>query len=235
MGTYGDMQQRIADELGSRTDLLQVTSGLSTALPPILAAIQTAIAKWAATKFYFNEIREANIFNTAQGQEFYGDDTTPISNALIATMAHFDKVTVEVTGNRYTLNPRTYQYLEDISVNPIVYGQPVDYAYYGEQLRLYPIPDGSYPITLSGIYNLTPLVLTTDSNAWTNDAEALIRCTAKEDIYTNVLRNPDMADKMSVQIYGDLRFPGKPGYLYDLKAQGTRRIAQSGRIRPTYF
>ena len=220
MTTYGDMQARIADELGGRTDL-------SAQIP---LAIQTAIAKWERERFYFNELRAANAFRTAQGQEFYG----AADYAPLATIAHLDKVAILVSGNRYTLAPRLAQYLEDVSVNPSVQGQPIDYAYYAEQLRLYPIPDNAYAISLLGTTRFSALVNPGDSNPWTLDAEALIRCEAKMDLYENTLQQPDLADRMRLLIHGDPSKPGHRGYLYALKAETARRAAV-GRTRPSYF
>lgn len=218
--TYGDLQNRIADELGGRSDLAA----------NIQLAIQTAIAKWERERFYFNEFRAANAFNTAKGQEFYGaSDYAPL-----ATIAQLDRVTVLVSGNRYTLNPRTAPYLEDVSVNPSVQGQPTDYAYFAEQLRLYPIPDAAYPVSLLGTTRFAALVNVADSNAWTVDAEALIRCEAKMDLYENTLQAPDLADRMRLLIHGDPGKPGHRGYLTALKAETARRAAL-GRTRPSYF
>jgi hypothetical protein len=235
MTSYADMQNRIADELGARADLLVPTPGSNTALGPIPAAIQTAIARWERQHFYFNELRQANAFTTAQGQEFYGAATAPVAAALIASLAQLDKATITVSGNRYTLNPRTNQYLEDVSVNPAVLGQPIDYAYFAEQLRLYPIPDNAYPIALLGTERLPPLVNPGDTNSWMTDAEALIRTEAKLDLYENTLHDAAMADRMRRLIHGDPPVPGARGYLFDLKAETARRIPEGGRIRPTYF
>jgi hypothetical protein len=220
MATYGDMQARIADELGGRSDLAS----------QIPLAIQTAIAKWERERFYFNELRTANAFSTVKGQEFYG----AADCAALASLAHLDRVTILVAGNRYTLNPRTAQYLEDLSVNPLVQGQPIDYAYYGEQLRLYPIPDGAYPLTMLGTARFAALANAGDANAWTNDAEALIRCEAKMDLYENTLQAPELADRMRLLIHGDPSKPGHRGYVYALKAETARRAAV-GHIRGSYF
>lgn len=220
MTTYADLQARIADELGGRSDLAA----------QIPLAIQTAIAKWERERFYFNELRAAAAFNTVAGQEFYGS----ADYAPLATIAHLDKVTILVSGNRYTLAPRLAQYLEDISVNPVVRGQPVEYAYYAEQLRLYPIPDNAYAVSLLGTTRFPALANAGDNNPWTLDAEALIRCEAKTDLYENTLQQPDLADRMRVLIHGDPTKPGHRGYLYALKAETARRGAV-GHTRPSYF
>ncbi|WP_217589739.1 hypothetical protein [Burkholderia sp. GbtcB21] len=207
--SYGDMQTRIADEI-LRSDL---TSQIQN-------AIQTAIKQYERIPFYFNQIRQEAAFFTAQGQEFY----TSANSALIAQMVTLNRVTVTVSGNRYSLNPRTPEYLEDTSVNPIVLGQPVDYAYFAEQLRFYPIPDNAYSVALSGIYRLFTLANSSDTNPWTSDAELLIRSRAKYELALHVLRDADMATLMKAS---------ELEALSDLRGETIRRTPR--RIRPTYF
>ena len=220
MPTYFDLQARVADELGGRADLAA----------QIQLAIQTAIAKWERERFYFNELRAANAFSTVKGQEFYG----AADYAPLATIAHLDRVVILISGNRMALTARSAAYLEDVSINPGVQGQPIDYAYYAEQIRLYPIPDNAYAVTLLGTTRFAPLVNAADSSAWTNDAEALIRCEAKADLYENTLQAPELADRMRLLIHGDPAKPGHRGYLYALKAETARRAASS-RLTPSYF
>lgn len=207
--SYGDLQNRIADEL-VRTDLTT----------QIQNAIQTAIKQYERVPLYFNQLRQEAAFSTVHGQEFYSSAASP----LIASMVTLERVTVTVSGNRYTLNWRTPQYLEDTSVNPIVYGQPVDYAYYAETLRFYPIPDNSYPIALTGIQRLFTLQNATDTNAWTSDGELLIRSRAKFELATHVLRDADLAASMKA---------AELDALSDLRGETMRRTPR--RIRPTYF
>ena len=60
MATYGDLQNRIADELGGRSDLLANSSGLSSS--PIQLAILDAVSFWADNRFFFDEYRTAAAF-----------------------------------------------------------------------------------------------------------------------------------------------------------------------------
>lgn len=221
--TYGQMQSTIAYELGGRSDLTT----------QIQNAIQTAVAKWERVRFYFNEINDINGFSTVTGQEYYGAS----DYALIGTMAHIDKLHALVSNNRYTLEPRTWQYIEDTAVNPSSFSPPSglsDYCYYAKKIRFYPIPDGVYPITLSGTQRLSALVNSGDSNAWTQDAEALIRCEAKLDIYLNVIKNAEKAQSMKLQIYGDPSQPNSVGYLDAIQGETFKRQAVP-RVRATYF
>ena len=160
-------------------------------------------------------------------------------NAAIATLPKIDKIHILVNSNRYTLYARTWQYLEEISVNPaVVTSIPIDYAYFAEQIRIYPIPDGAYPLTFNANQRLTALVNPADTNAWTQDAFDLIRSQAKLNLAQEVLHDADLAAECKTAIYGDPRsIMGQQqsrGYLYALKAESTRRTGQ-GMIRPSYF
>src|ERR1700741_1945577 len=97
--TYGGLQNRIADELGARTDLLTPLAGSNLTLSPIQNAIQSAIAKWEREPFYFNELFDQNWFSTVVGQEIY----TTADQAQIKTMAKITKLTAIVNANRYTI------------------------------------------------------------------------------------------------------------------------------------
>lgn len=226
--TYQQLQQQIADELGDRQDLLAPLSDSGLSLSPIQNAIQSAIAKWEREPFYFNELYGQNLFNTVAGQEFYGVN----DNGVIAASPDLIRLHVLIGNNRYPLYVRTWQYLEDTSVNPNVTGQPIDYAYFAEQLRFYPIPDNSYPITVSGTQRFAALAAGTDTNAWTQDAFDLIRSEAKLILAREVLYDDELAARMDIAIYGG-RARGQRGYLAALKAEGTRR--GKSRITPSFF
>lgn len=251
--TYGQMSSQIAYELGQRTDLLNIPSGL--ALSPIQQAIQNAIAKWEREHFYFNEVIAINAFSTVSGQEFYGVSSSPFLGAQFwdsgagvwdgttsstssgaqsggsFASPHFDKIWILVSNNRYTLTPRTEQYLSDISVNPNNSGQPVDYSIYAETLRLYPIPDGVYPLTFEGVQRFSLLINSTDTNVWLQDAANLIKAEAKCDILENILKQTDLADRQRLLIYGT---DNVKGYLDEIRYETDTRQA-SNKVRPVYF
>ena len=231
--TYSGLANQIAFELGQRTDLLSVPAGSNLTLSPIQIAIQTALAKWEREHFYFNEIGSPSApatFNTVNGQEFYTASAFP----LLATQPHIDKIWILISSNRYTLNPRTEQYLSDTSVNPVVTGQPVDYALYAETLRLYPIPNGAYPITVEGTQRFSALVNPGDTNAFLQDGADLIRAEAKMYLYREVLKNKALADDCHDSIYGNPMRPNEVGYLEALRSENVQRTAV-GKMRAMYF
>jgi len=123
--------------------------------------------------------------------------------------------------------------LEDTSVNPNVTGQPIDYAYLGGKFRLYPIPDGVYPLTFSDNELLSTLSADADSNAWTTEAADLIRSQAKMILAREVLYDDEIMQRMILAIYGNPQLPRERGYLYALKARTTRRARS--KIQPAYF
>lgn len=232
--TYQQMQQVIADELGDRTDLLSAPSDESALTnSPIQQAIQASIAKWEREPFYFNEVYDSSgspFFTTVAAQEFY----TTSDAAGIATSPDLMVLHVLISGNRYPLEPRSWEYLETVSTNPSVSGQPTDYAYFNEQIRLYPIPDGAYPITRSGIKRFTELSASSDTNVWTQDAFDLIRCEAQLYLAMHVIHDTDLAARMQLAIYGNPADRRTRGYLAALKAETTRRMGRT-RVKPTQF
>lgn len=219
MSTFGQMQSRIADELGGRTDLLVPSSGMS--LSPIQLAIQDAIQFWENDRFFFNEDRVAGAFSTIVGQEFY----TVADWADIPNLLHIDKLSILISGNRYFMTPRTEQWMEDISINPSWSGQPVDYSYYDFRLRFYPIPNGVYPVNVLRTFQLAALSSSNDSTIWTNEAEQLIRLTAKQYIYRDTILDDGKSASME---------RGAQAQFSSLKGATFRRSATL-KFQPTQF
>lgn len=192
MGTYSQLQYRIADELGGRTELLSPSTG--EVLSPIQLAILDAISSNEDDRFYFNEYRTASAFSTVVGQEFY----TSADWADIETIQHIDKLSILISQNRYWMYPRTEQYMEDISMNTSWQGQPVDYSYYNFRLRFYPIPDGVYPVNVLGTKKFAALSDASDTNVWTTEAEQLIRLKAKQYLYRDTILDAEKAAMMEM-------------------------------------
>lgn len=226
--TYGAMQRQIIDELGDRSDLL--ASRFASANSPIKQAIQSAIAKWERENFYFNETYTVPLFTTVASQEFYDTDDA----ADIATSPDIYSLHALISSNRYPLTRRSWDYIEEFSISPTSTGQPQDWAYYGLQIRLYPIPDGAYPIRASSTIRPSALSADADTNVWMQDAYDLIRCEAKRILAADVVNDPELAAKMQAEIYGSPMNPRDRGYLGALKAETFRR-GRSGRVTPTQF
>lgn len=182
MSTFADIKARIADEL-ARTDL---TSQINLAT---LSAIQFYERK----RWYFTETR-AMTLPTVNGQEFYGAaDLSDIANLL-----KIDSIRITVsTTSLYQLIRKPYEYIEEINIGDTAYrGIPIYFAWYAQQIRLYPVPTAVYTLRISGVHLLTTLSAGTDTNNWTNDAEDLIRYRAKWDLYSNVIGDQEQAQAM---------------------------------------
>lgn len=180
MSDYGTMQNRIADEI-ARSDLTT----------QIQRSIKSAIQHWQRHNFWFNESRSVT-FNTVASQEFY----TSADSAYIPTFADIDAVTITALGSRMDVQKRPYQELEQLSSTTTLTGIPIYYAYYGQQLRLYPIPDGVYPVRISGLQRLDSVSLSADTNVWFTEGEALIRARAKMILALDVLKDADEARRL---------------------------------------
>lgn len=181
MASFLDMQTRIDDELDRGGAIY----------PQIKKAIITAVKFYERKRFYFCE--SSFTFSTVRLQEFY----TSADAAAIATSPNIERLNGLFFGTRIPLTKRSFEYIDDISTLTTSLAMPEDWAYRAESIRLYPIPDQAYTITAYSVPRLTELSADTDGNAWTNDAEALIRARAKWDLVKNVIRGPEMAEELA--------------------------------------
>lgn len=216
--TYLLLQSQIADELGGRTDLLSVLSGSGLTLSPIKNAIQSAIAKWEREPFYFNEDYDTSFFSTANGTEVY----TSVTSTKISTLLNIYRLRVTISSTRYPLVRRTWAYLDDNALSTTA-AAPTDYAYFAQQIRLYPVPDNTYVVGAAYMKRLAALSADGDTNAWTGDGFDLIRSEAKRILAREVLHDEEMAHRMSLAIHGDPQVPGDRGYLGILRDESARR------------
>lgn len=228
---YITLQRAIADELGNRTDLLSPLSDSNLSLSPIQNAIQSAVSKWEREPFYFLETydHDTPLFTTVAGREFY----TAADDPDIATSPYITTLHVLLSAIRCPITKRSWQYIEDQSTNPAARGQPYDWAYFAQQIRLYPIPDGAYPIRATRTARITELSADGDTNVWTTAAYDLIRSEAKLILARDTLHDPQLASECEVAIYGNPMNPQDRGFLSVLKAETARR--GRSRVRPTQF
>lgn len=176
MSTYGEMQDRIADEL-ARSDL-------TTA---IQRAIQTAIKRHERRRFYFNEA--IGSFSASSSQEYY----TTSDFAPMDRLVSIDSLKIDVNTSTYPIIPRSWEYIDKIQTNAGYTGDPTDYVYYRQQIRLYPIPYIGRTLHIAYVERLATLSATADTNAWMMDAEEMIRAAAKREIYMHKIQKPDKA------------------------------------------
>lgn len=180
---YGDMQARIDSEL-RRTDL--VSGGYAA------NAIKDAIKVYERERWYFNEATTSASLTTSAGLATY---------SLPADFMKIDSLKVTINGWKCDADPMPYLEMDARdSGNSATQGPPKWWAVYADLLRLYPVPDGTYVQTLSYQKRLTTLSASTDTNAWVDDLEALIRQKAKEIICREVLKDYNRADQLAMTI-----------------------------------
>ena len=214
MTTYAFLQADIADDLDD-------TTGEYSA--QIKKAILGAIRYCERNTYYFNESRDIT-FPTVNGREWY----TSADNANIPTLVHLAGVWSEdASGSRSVLSESTPQELELLADNSASRGEPYAYVYFGQRIRLYPIPnDAVYTIRLQvGPYRLAPLVNDTDENAWLNEAYDMIKARAKYLVYKNTIKDAALAAE-ALNDYNDQEM--------SLKSETTSRNA-TGYVQATCF
>lgn len=173
MADLATLKSRIASEI-HRSDLTSA----------IAYAIGDAVKQYQSRRFAFNQTR--GTFSTAVGTEFY-DSLTDI--------ASIDTVTMTVNGRKVVLDEWAYGYMERVNTTTNTNNQPWAWSWYDEKIRLYPIPDAVYTMTVSYVQKVD--VPSTDgaSNIWTTEAEELIRHAAKKRIYRDVTMDDSGAMK----------------------------------------
>lgn len=175
MANYGDMKTQIADEIGD-----------STLSSQIILAINSAIKHYERKQFYFNS--KTGTFSTVTNQEYYA----AAANSDIPDIVRIHSM--KVTDGGYKYDVRSVPFTEiDSAQDGTFTGVPDCFATFSQQIRLYPIPDAVYTMTMAYTYRLAALSADADENAWTDDAEELIRQRAKLILATDTLRDIDMA------------------------------------------
>lgn len=183
MGTLGTLKSRIALEL-RRSDLTD----------DIANAIQSAIDFYSNEFFYFNQAARLT-FNTVAGRDTYTSaDLADLGNVLKVTLAH-----IIIGPSPYKLNFRPISLIENVNLWNRYTAQPVDYCWYGQKFYLSPIPSAVWTVKINAyLIAASPSSDTDDSTPWTNDAELLIRCRAKSELYAHVIKKADQAQIYAV-------------------------------------
>lgn len=161
MTNYVTLRNRIADEIYDTTLTTNVNE-----------AIQSAIKHYERRKLWFNQ--KTGTFATVADQEYYGSS----ANTDIPDLLEIFSMVGSLSGTKMPIRPVEFSTIDDAQTGSVK-AFPEQFAYFNEQIRLYPIPDGAYTVTMAYHYRLAALSADGDTNAWTTDAEELIRTRAK--------------------------------------------------------
>lgn len=183
MATLANLRARIADEL-TRPDLA----------PQIERAISSAVRHYQRRRFSFTDGRALVL--TTPDTEFYTLDDIRVVDSIAPQDGRMPLV---------RQSPQTLEYWQTgTSV-----GVPTDWSLMGGAVRLYPRPDGIYPLVIYGRLYEGPPEDPEYKGVWVNEAEELIRHRAKADLLANVIReNPEelsLARAQEAEAYASLQ------------------------------
>lgn len=175
MATYGDLKAKIADEIADSNGEFATQ---------VVQKIDEAVRHYRHHRFWFTEGSLPVV--TEAGESSY-DMPTDWTGPQLVTVVLPD-------GSEDEVEPRAWNdWL--LSGNPGSSGRPYEYALWQQKLWLYPTPDAAYTINLYSTRALAPFVDESTENAWTNEAEELIRKAAVRRMWQDVLRDYEEADR----------------------------------------
>lgn len=184
MSTLGEMKETIASEI-MRDDLTDA----------IAKEIDKAIKFYRSKRFWFTEKLATVTFSTVADQTQY----TSTASSYIPDLIRIDSMTITRNGSVTDIEPISELDMKLLlgGVSPLS-NPPTYYSYYGQLLNLYPVPDGAYPIVIAGVVHVAaPATDGETGNPWMNEAEELIRCRAKRNLYLHWMSDRDEAGNMA--------------------------------------
>ena len=189
------------------------------------SAIATAVSAYRPERFSFKQKRNIT-FATVASEEFY----TTTDHASLGLVEKIDYVHLIVSSQPFLLRKGDIEEMERRSVSETQTGQPTEYVWHQEQLRLWPVPtSSSWTIRVAGNFHVaSPASDVEASNPWMLEPVAtLIRCRAKYELAAHVL----LDDTMAARYHPEL--PGSPTFdaLRQLRSHHTL-LTGSGIIEP---
>lgn len=212
--TFADLAAAIADDIDDTTQEYQ---------EQINRAIKTAIRYCEREVYYFNETRDVT-FPTVAGRQWYTSDDASEIGTLVRIEAAYCE---DARGRRIELSRATPSEMEIASDSAAARGEPYAFAYFRQQVGLYPIPSSTpYTIRLQlSPYRLAWSADENDTNAWLTEAYDLLKARAKYILAKDTLKDAVLAAE-ALNDYNDQHG--------QLKAETSARNGR-GFIRATCF
>ncbi|WP_273759649.1 hypothetical protein [Bartonella sp. ML70XJBT.G] len=171
-----DIQDEIDDQTDEYVDQVQ-------------KAIFSAIRFCERLPFYFNESRKV-VLTTLKGKSRYGAEENPVIPTAVRIV---DAYIYEDHHSKSKLLYTDPLVLENFENEPH-HGKPTHYSYFAQKLILYPIPDRVYSIRLLlDPIRIKDIESVKEASIWFLEAYELIKTRAKYEIYTNIMKEPQMA------------------------------------------
>ena len=143
-------------------------------------AIDSAVRYYQRESFWFLET--ITTFTATASTTFF-----PVPSDL----KDFDSLLVTVAGSKLNVIRKSYVEIDEKDTRDYT-GIPVEWAYYQDQIRLYPLPMEDYVMTLS-YHRSLDAPSASGSNAWTGAGYDLLRFRVGWDISQHKLHAPEMA------------------------------------------
>ncbi|ENN93990.1 hypothetical protein [Bartonella vinsonii] len=171
-----DIQDEIDDQTNEYVDQVQ-------------RAIFSAIRFCERLPFYFNESREI-VFTTLKGKSRYGVEAHP---SITGAVRIVDAYIYEDNHSKSKLLHGDPLFIENCA-DDSHQGVPTRYAYFEQKLVLYPTPDRIYSIRLIlDPVRIKDIESAQEASIWFCEAYELIKTRAKYELYTNIIKEPQMA------------------------------------------
>lgn len=178
MANYGELKTRI--RLETNRDDIAAGGEAETALT---TAIARAIEFYSDESFWFTRDTGSVV-------------TTSTSATVVCPYAVRVPKVVSYSGEELSKVPLdTIQHRTET-------GTPSQWAEEGDLIRLHPIPDGAYSLSVFGSSRLDAPENDADETVWTNEAEDLIAARAKFTLYRDIWRDVE-ATQLAAQAEGE--------------------------------
>ena len=177
MSTFAEVKASIADDL-ERTDLATQIDSL----------VHRAIEFYANKPFEFLEDTRTI---TALAGSSYTDIPTGLRR-LNTRAEDYSPVRIQEGEYQYDLKQRSFSRIIKFA-NTSTSGVINEFAYRNGRFYWWSVPQRDYTIHVDGTYDQPTLAADNDQNAWTNEAEDLIKAEVKYRIARDVLRDPERA------------------------------------------
>lgn len=175
MSTFGELIQQASRRLQDENNTAVSTSIVGD-------AINTAMKYWKQERFWFNE------FNTTSTLTI----GAPVLSLSILYPLQGAGLRIIDQQTTYELMPLGNEQYDWSNIQGT--GRPYGYTWRGGAYNVYYVPDQAYTVQVTGVKDYAPLVNTTDTNDFTNEADQLILYDALSRMTAELRTDPTISD-----------------------------------------